>query len=132
MGSTEWLEYKTQLRDRLKIFALNILKLSELHPKSARGRTVNNQLTRSGTSVYANFRAALRSRSKNEFYSKLCIVVEEVDEAEMWLDLTIDSELLSGSLVCDLHDESLELTKILAQMRRKIGRSEGKKKKGWD
>jgi hypothetical protein len=48
---------------------------------------------------------------KMSFYSKLCIVVEEVDEAEMWLDLTIDSELLSGSLVCDLHDESLELTK---------------------
>jgi four helix bundle protein len=62
MGSTEWLEYKTQLRDRLKIFALNILKLSELYPKSARGRTVNNQLTRSGTSVYANFRAALREQ----------------------------------------------------------------------
>jgi four helix bundle protein len=91
MGSNEWLEYKILVRDRLRKFALNILKLSEMFPNSQRGRIVNNQLTRSGTSVYANYRAALRGRSKREFFSKLSIVVEEADETEMWFDLTIES-----------------------------------------
>lgn len=121
MGSNEWLEYKIQVRDRLRKFALNILKLSEMFPNSQRGRIVNNQLTRSGTSVYANYRAALRGRSKREFFSKLSIVVEEADETEMWLDLTIESKIMVNDLVIEMYNESLELIKILASMRKKLG-----------
>ena len=35
----------------------------------------------------ANYRAACRARSKKEFYSKICIVVEEADETEHWLEM---------------------------------------------
>jgi len=120
MPNQNWLEYKIQIRDRLKIFALNILQLSELLSKSERGRIINNQLTRSGTSTYSNYRAALRGRSKAEFFSKLSIVVEEADEIEMWLDLIIDSEILNTDFIKNLHTESIELLKILASMRRKV------------
>ncbi|WP_167617985.1 four helix bundle protein [Maribellus sediminis] len=122
MTNQNWLEYKIQIRDRLKIFALNILQLSEMLPKSERGRILNNQLTRSGTSTYANYRAALRGRSKAEFFSKLSIVVEEADETEMWLDLIIDSDILETTFIKNLHSESLELLKILASMRRKVSK----------
>lgn len=121
MGSNEWLEYKIQVRDRLRKFALNILKLSEMFPNSQRGRIVNNQLTRSGTSVYANYRAALRGRSKREFFSKLSIVVEEADETEMWLDLIIESKIMVNELTIEMYNESLELIKVLASMRKKLG-----------
>jgi four helix bundle protein len=120
MGNKEWLEYKIQVRNRLRTFALNILKLSEMFPNSQRGRIVNNQLTRSGTSVYANYRAALRGRSKREFFSKLSIVVEEADETEMWLDLIIESKMLVSDLTIELYNESLEMIKILASMRRRL------------
>lgn len=64
MNNSNWLEYKIEVRDRLKTFALNILDLSESLPKSTRSNVINYQITKSGTSSYANFRAALRGRSK--------------------------------------------------------------------
>jgi len=115
----EWTEYKIQIRDRLKKFALDILKLSEMIPNTTQGKVLNYQLTKSGTSMYANYRAALRGRSKKEFFSKLSISVEEADESEMWLDLLIESEILINGFIKGLHSESLELLKMLAAMRKR-------------
>ncbi len=122
MTNLIWLEYKIQIRDRLKMFALKILQLSEMIPNSERGRILNNQLTKSGTSVYANYRAALRSRSRAEFFSKLSIVVEEADETEMWLDLMMDSGVLNNTFMKEVHSESMELLKILASMRKRVSK----------
>ncbi len=120
MDSNEWLNLKIRIKERLKAFALNILKLSEMIPISTRGKVINYQITKSGTSVYANYRAALRGRSKAEFFSKLSITVEEADESEMWLDLLIESKLLDNSFVKELYDESVELIKILSSMRKRL------------
>ena len=119
MENNEWLEYKIQIRERLRIFALQILELSEKFPNSNRGRILNNQITRSGSSMYANYRAALRGRSKAEFFAKLSISVEEADETEMWLDLILTSGIITSSIVKQMHIESLELLKILASIRKR-------------
>ena len=120
MDNKDWLEYKIQIRDRLRVFTLKILELSEMFPNSQRGRILNNQLTRSGSSTYASYRAALRGRSKKEFFAKLSIAVEEADETEMWLDLVIKSGLINSDFVNELHKESLELLKILSSMRKRL------------
>jgi len=122
MENNEWLNYKIQIRDRLRVFTLEILELSEMFPKTERGRIVNNQLTRSGSSMYSNYRAALRGRSKAEFFSKLSVAVEESDETEMWLDLTTTSGLVTNSLAQLMHAESIELLKILASMRKRTSK----------
>src|SRR5690554_3783037 len=122
MENTEWLNYKIQIRDRLRIFILKILELSEMFPKAERGRIINNQLTRSGSSMYSNYRAALRGRSKAEFFSKLSISVKEADETEMWLDLTTSAGIVKNSLAQLMHEESLELLKILASTRKRISK----------
>lgn len=119
MKNDSWLSYKKEIRERLKLFALNILELSEKFSKTTRANVVNYQLTKSGTSVYANYRAALRARSKAEFFSKLSIVVEEADETEMWLDLIIESDMMPRAQVQSLYKESLEILKILAVMRKR-------------
>ena len=119
MENNNWLNYKIQIRERLRIFTLKILELSEMFPNSERGRILNRQVTRSGSSTYANYRAALRGRSKKEFFAKLSIAVEEADETEMWLDLIIASEVLKSEFVNEMHTESLELLKILASMRKR-------------
>lgn len=120
MDNSDWLDYKIQVRDRLRVFTLKILELSEMFPNSQRGRILNNQLTRSGSSTYANYRAALRGRSKKEFFAKLSISVEEADETEMWLDLCINSEIIISDFVKEIHKESLELLKILSSMRKRL------------
>ncbi|MDD3773235.1 MAG: four helix bundle protein [Weeksellaceae bacterium] len=89
-------------------------------PSTIRGKIINNQLTKSGISMYANYRAALRGRSKAEFFSKLSISVEEADETEMWLELLIASGIVGNNTVKEVHQESIELLKILASMRKKM------------
>jgi four helix bundle protein len=120
MTNENWLNYKETVRERLKLFALAILELSDLMPKTTRGKVINYQLTKSGTSMYVNYRSALRGRSKAEFFSKLSIVVEETDETEAWLELLISSNLFNTDTVKKLHNESIELLKILSSMRKRL------------
>jgi four helix bundle protein len=65
-----------------------------------------------GTSVAANYRAVCRSRSKAEFIARLGIVVEEIDETVLWLELFIESGIISGALLKDLLVEANELLAI--------------------
>ena len=56
---------------------------------------VAKQLIKSATSVAANYRAACRTRSPADFVSKISVVAEEADEAQFWLELTLDSQIAS-------------------------------------
>jgi hypothetical protein len=68
-----------ELRTRTKQFALRVIALVEDLPANTVGRTIGNQLVRSGTSVGANYRAAGRAKSRADF-------IEEVRSVElgMW------------------------------------------------
>jgi len=83
-------------------------------PNNTAGRTIGNQLIRSGTSVAANYRAACRGRSKAEFVAKLGTVEEEADESCLWLELTIESGLMEEKMVAGLLKEANEITAIMA------------------
>jgi hypothetical protein len=39
----------------------------------------------------------------------------------MWLDLIIESKIMVNELTIEMYNESLELIKILASMRKKLG-----------
>jgi len=114
----DWIKFKSELRDRLKLFALNIIKLVQNLPNTSEAKSIGNQLLRSGTSTYANYRAALRGRSRAEYFSKLSISVEEADESEMWLELLMESKIYNNHEILALHDESIEILKILAHLRK--------------
>ena len=62
---------KDELCGRTKKFALDIIILIDELPKTLSGRAIGGQLVRSATSVAANYRAACRSRSRNEFIAKI-------------------------------------------------------------
>ena len=112
-----------ELKKRTKQFALRILKLISALPNTTAGRTIGNQLARSGTSVPANYRAACRGRSKAEFISKLGVVEEEADESAFWLELIIEGGLLKKSLVEPLWREANELVAIMTSSRKSASRS---------
>lgn len=103
---------ENELKARTKQFGLRVMSLVDALPKTISGRTIGNQLMRSGTSVGANYRAACRSRSKAEFVAKIGIVAEESDESAFWLELIMDANLLKTELVSPLHKEAEELTAI--------------------
>src|ERR1700748_4016567 len=86
-----------ELLKRTKQFALRIFTLVGALPQTIPGRAVAAQLIRSGTSVAANYRAACRARSKPEFVAKLGVVEEEADESAFWLEIIIETGLLSAA-----------------------------------
>ncbi len=103
-----------ELLQRTKTFALRVIKLVNALPNTTAGRTIGGQLTRSGTSVAANYRAACRGRSKAEFIAKLGTVEEEADESCLWMELIIESGLMEEKLVAGLLKEANEITAIMA------------------
>jgi four helix bundle protein len=101
------------LKKRLKVFALRIIKLSESLPGNITGKTIANQIIRSGTSPGANYRSACLGKSDKDFLNKLKMVEEELDETMYWLELCIESGLIKESLLKDLMTENHELLKII-------------------
>ena len=102
-----------QLRDRTKAFALRVIRLYRSLPYKTDTQVLGKQLLRCGTSVAANYRAVCRARSKAEFVAKMGIVVEEADEAILWLELMTESGIVSLAKTEALIKEANELTSNL-------------------
>lgn len=105
-----------KMKSRTKTFAVDVIKFCESLKKCKASDVIMYQIIKSATSTGANYRAACRARSKNEFFSKICIVVEEVDETQYWLEIIQESELSSQeNKLIELLNEATELTKIMSK-----------------
>lgn len=102
----------SELKERTIEFAVRVLKFADALPSTASGRTVSNQVARSGCSVAANYRAALRGKSRADFINKVTIVLEEADETDLWIEIAKRRGLVSAKRVSGLQREAEELTKI--------------------
>lgn len=102
-----------QMAQRTKALALRILKLAESLPRTVTGKTLGHQIARCGTSVAANYRAAVRARSKAEFIAKLSIVHEEADETLFWLEMIVESNLIPFTKLQDLISETDQIVAII-------------------
>src|SRR2546426_4126244 len=101
-----------ELKERTMRFAVRVLKLADALPNKPSGRTIANQVARSGCSVAANYRAALRGKSRADFINKITTVLEEADETGFWLELTELAGLLPPKRLAALRAEAEELMKI--------------------
>jgi four helix bundle protein len=108
-----------ELKQRTKIFAIKIIKLAQDLEQNYgnTGRKIGDQILRSGTSVYSNYRAACRCKSAKDFIHKMGTVVEEADETLGWLELLIAAEIIKNLLVDELLKEADELTAIMTASR---------------
>ena len=104
------------LKNRTKKFAVDIIALCENLKESKATPVITYQLLKSSSSTGANYRAACRARSKAEFFSKICIVVEEADESEYWLEIIQDANLSNkNDELIKLLKEANEITKIMTK-----------------
>ncbi len=104
---------KKELQERLKKFAIAIVKFAEALPEKPGFRTVRNQIVRSGPSTAANYRAACRAKSTADYISKMGTVEEELDETEFWLEFTVGLDSEYQDIVNPLWKEGDELLKII-------------------
>lgn len=106
------------LRKRTKDFALRVLRMFRVLPRTPEAQIVGKQLLRSSMSTAANYRAACRARSKAEFFAKLSIALEEMDETLFWLEILVDGGILPAKRMGNLLKEANELVAIFAASRR--------------
>ncbi|PYS23926.1 MAG: four helix bundle protein [Acidobacteria bacterium] len=103
-----------ELKNRSKQFAIRIVKVFRSLPRTEDARIIGKQVLRSGTSVAANYRAVCRARSKAEFIAKIGIVVEEADETLFWLELLVETRIVTEARMRSLMREANELLAIFA------------------
>ena len=106
-----------ELRARTKKFAVDVIHFYVALPSRDPERVIGRQLLRAGTSVGANYRAVCRARTAREFIAKLGVTIEEADESAYWIEILVESGLLTPALTGKLHNEADELTRIFVASR---------------
>ncbi len=99
--------------NKSKSFALRIINLQKYLCNEKKEYTLSNQLLKSGTSIGANVKEAIRAQSKPDFYSKMNIALKEASETEYWLELLFESEYINESAFNSIYTDCQELIKLL-------------------
>lgn len=111
------------LKTRLTVWAVSVVKLCRVLRASSDARHVADQLLASATSTAANYRAACRARSRREFVARLAVAVEEADESLGWIQILEESGLARRSDTHSIRQEAEQLLAILAASRRTAARN---------
>ncbi|HUT45581.1 MAG TPA: four helix bundle protein [Sedimentisphaerales bacterium] len=105
-------EFAKQLEKRTREFAVRIIRLSSTLPNTPEARIIRSQMTKSGTSIGANYREANRARSKADFKNKIKICESEASETQYWLEIIVKVKWLSWAKVKWEYEECSELLGI--------------------
>jgi len=101
------------IEERLIDFAVSIIKLAELLPKTTVGKHIAGQMTRSGTSPAPNYGEAQSAESRADFIHKMKICLKELRETKVWLRMIIKAKLINpASILENLIDENDQLISI--------------------
>ena len=93
---------------------MRIIGLYKLLLSERKEFVLSKQLLRSGTSVGAMIKEAEHAQSKADFLNKMNIALKEINETEYWLMLLKDSSYLSSSEYESIHEDCIELIRLLA------------------
>lgn len=105
-------EFNEMIRKRMTEFAVKLIRFLATVPFNTATKVLSFQLGKAGTSFPANHRAFCRSRSQNERFAKICIVVEEADETQFWLEIFRQTKYGDQIMLSDLIAECAELLAI--------------------
>jgi four helix bundle protein len=122
-----------EFKNRTKQIALRVIRPVESLPNTNSAQTIGKQLLRSATSVGANYRAACRGKSTADILHKLAIVEEEADESLYWLELLIESNIVSenklSALINDINQIVAVTVSSIKTLRSKTQQSQQLKSK---
>lgn len=112
--------YRINLLERTKKFAVAVIRFSSKLPKNPAGFTLADQLVRASTSIGANLIEAQEAISKKDFLYKISYCLKEAKETKYWLEIIKDSSLLEAGELSFLLQESEEIVKILITILKKL------------
>ena len=114
---------KGAILTKSKDFAVRIIKLTRYLQEDKHEYVLSKQILRSGTSIGANARESNNAQSRTDFLSKLSIALKEADETLYWLELLVESDIISKSQFESLNDN---LTEIIAMLTASIKTTKNK------
>jgi four helix bundle protein len=106
------------LQERTQKFATAVIKFCESLPRTMAAQGIAEQLVDSAGSTDSNYRATCRSRSPDEFISKIGVAAEEADESKGWLELLVRSNHVTREQARPLIQEAHELVAIFVASRK--------------
>lgn len=106
------------VKDKSKDFALRIIKLYKFLTQTTNNKEyiLSKQVLRSGTSIGANIKEALRGQSRPDFRAKMSIALKEASETEYWLELLHESEYIDENSFLSIINDNREIIKILTKI----------------
>lgn len=102
-----------EMKIRTKSVAIDVARLCEKLPVTRINNTYIAQILRCSASVGANYRAACRAKSTNDFVHKLQIVEEEADETLFFLELLAEFNSKYKSEMRKIYKETEEVLKMM-------------------
>ena len=112
-------EFSKELEKRTQKFAVRIIRLSLALPNTPEGKVIKNQITKSGTSIGANYREANRARSKPDFKNKIKICESEASETQYWMEVIGETKWLPWERIKSDYEECSELLAIFTSIGKK-------------
>lgn len=110
---------KYDLEDRTLEFGKRIIRLAKALPKNSVNFNLIDQVTRSGTSMGANYREANETQTKKDFLFRIRICRKEGKETIYWLHLIVEANPEFAERIQPLLQETVELVKIFATIAEK-------------
>lgn len=105
-----------------KAFAIRIIRMYQ-HLKKKHEYILSQQVLRSGTSIGANVKEAIRAQSKADFIAKMHIAMKEASETEYWIELLGETNYLSKEEMDSILKDCVELIKILVTITKTAGQN---------
>ena len=99
--------------NKSKAFSLRIINLNKYLCNEKKEYVMSTQLLKSGTSIGANVKEAIRGQSKPDFYSKMNIALKEASETEYWLELLYESDYITKTEFDSIYADCQEIIKLL-------------------
>ena len=102
-----------------KAFALRIIRLYQML-KEQQEFVLSTQMLRSGTSIGANVKEAIRAQSRADFFAKMNIALKEASETEYWLELLNESGIIKNQAAFEsIYSDCEEIIAILVAITKK-------------
>ncbi|MBQ2285948.1 MAG: four helix bundle protein [Clostridia bacterium] len=99
-----------------KNFAVRIIRAYKYLTAEKNEYIMSKQLLRSGTSIGANVKEAVRGQTKPDFYAKLNIALKEASEAEYWLEILYETDYIDKRLYDSINSDCEEIIKLLVSI----------------
>ena len=102
--------------DKSKAFAIRVVGMARYLQKEKGEFVLSKQVLKSGTSIGANVKEALRGQSVPDFAAKMNISLKEASECEYWIELLEKTEYLQTNVAESLLKDCQELIKMLTSI----------------